>query len=663
MQEGVGRTREGIQSLDAEVGTLRKRVHEPFVRLQELQLDLKRFDRAGELVGRAGKFVGLARRLESQMESLFSRKEASKAANGEEEGEDAVVGPVHGRDLARAALLISELTALINDETTVQEATTPASEAAECSLLQLKMVQDLLPVIESARKTVVDYMEDMIVRGLRDLSPVMLAGSLQVAFNLGTLPALVKDLLSDLTEVVKERTAAAFDLDALSRQLNLSLPTLESTATSGYAAYRSGRRGGTSGEYTRAEEQKLFEESLWRRLESLLVVEMGAVCSKVYLLEKVLKLKTDSETGVNFLAAALEVLGDKPSYTFWLTLSSSLQTQVAAASAKSGWVRETVLVGGYGRLLRMVHEFFAKIGVYTDVVYGGVGGKESPEAVVLIRSLGGLERGFVDRTTAGVAQSLNQVLARQRGGEEEGEVVVRAITNALDATRFDPLLSRATVDRCVALVEQFAERLGGVVAKDASAWSIHSGEMPATSAQIWNASLVRFSYTLVQGLKSTAEDQDPWNTSSSPAAGNTTAAVMSSTASYTSTKLSPSPAKLTLATQTHILTPLLTHFYTSISGSMAKMHTQLTSASSSSGPQGKTKGVSIDSTSGASSYISEVCELLWHYVIASSRFIPLPFDLSWRKRWPRGRWRCFCSMRLCFRSPQKQKARKTEGTG
>ncbi len=79
---------------------------------------------------------------------------------------------------------------------------------------------------------------------------------------------------------------------------------------------------------------------MWKKLEALIVVEMGAVCSKVYLLEKVLKLKSDAETGVNFLAAALEVLGDKPSYTFWLTFAQSLKEQVAKATGKSAWLAQ-----------------------------------------------------------------------------------------------------------------------------------------------------------------------------------------------------------------------------------------------------------------------------------------------------------------------------------
>jgi hypothetical protein len=47
--------------------------------------------------------------------------------------------------------------------------------------------------------------------------------------------------------------------------------------------------------------------ALWRRLETLLVAEMGAVCAKVYTLERVLRLKNDGATGVNFLDEALSV--------------------------------------------------------------------------------------------------------------------------------------------------------------------------------------------------------------------------------------------------------------------------------------------------------------------------------------------------------------------
>ncbi|SPO26437.1 uncharacterized protein UTRI_04026 [Ustilago trichophora] len=507
MQSGVGQTRDGLKLLDDEVKNLRVKVHDPFVRLVKLQADLRSYDAAGDLVARTSKVVTLARRLESQMESLFTGKrdklEAEPEAGADETPQSR--GQVHGRDLSRAALLISELTTLLN---------TPQNDSSvEPSLLKLRIVQDLLPTLESARSTVVDSMEDMIVRGLRDLSPIMLGSALQTAFNLGILPRLVQDLLNDLTEVVKERTAAAFDLSTLSRQLNSPIPTLE-TSTPGYSAYRSGRRTNTT-EMERAKQQQVWADALWKRLESLIVVEMGAVCSKVYLLEKVLKLKSDSETGVNFLSAALEVLGDKPSYTFWLTFAQSLQGQVMSATGRSGWLAQMLSGGigakgggeGFPKLLRLFQEFFGKIGVYTDIQYSSV--HQSPETVILLKSLGGLERDWVDRSTLRIGEVLSSVISRRTvaSGEEEAEEVIRMIANVLDTSRFDPLLSRTIVIRCCALVDQFGAQMESVVGKDASVLNLASEE-GVTHTKDSDDSLLRFAHTLSEGLKSISIDQE-----------------------------------------------------------------------------------------------------------------------------------------------------------
>lgn len=626
MQAGVAETREGIQSLEEEVARLRAKVHDPFSRLVELQGEFKVMDSASELVARTRSVVALARRLESQMEVVFARKDVSskKDREAETEGEDAVVGLVHGKDLSRAALLVAEITTLLDAER--------QQDGSKASLHDVKLIQDLIPTVESARKTIVDYMEDMIVSGLRDLSPLMLSSSLQTAFNLGMLPTLVQDLLNDLTEVVKQRTAAAFDLDSISRQLNLPLPTLDAPTMPSYSAYRGGRRAtnNTNEEELRQlhrQTQQTWCDAIWTKLESLIVTEMGAVCSKVYLLEKVLKLKSDTESGTNLLTAALEVLGDRPTYTFWLTFAQSLQEQLQLASGKSTWLTHTLSSGvssgggdGYPKLLRMFHEFFAKISVYTDVQYTAA--HQSAETVIAIKSLGRLEAGYVDKCTARVGEILSEVSTPASGGggrrvvvgEQEAEGVVRLMANALDTTRFDPLLSRAVLVRCTGLVDQFVSQIGAVVDDDEDAWTLSPDAGRATQAQVWNAGLVRFAYALSQGLAGVAADQQG---SSQP-----TITISTPTSSYAATELNRCAQAIAASTRTSLLGPLLGRVRSSISTTMSKMHVQLASTRTSSAPsRGKARrGVSIDSTTGASAYALGICEMLSYL---RTRLLPL----------------------------------------
>jgi len=64
--------------------------------------------------------------------------------------------------------------------------------------------------------------------------------------------------------------------------------------------------------------------ALWSRLETL-IEEMVGCCIKVYTLEKVLKMKKDTVSGINFLDEAMKLLENKPSTTFWSSLSRSLE--------------------------------------------------------------------------------------------------------------------------------------------------------------------------------------------------------------------------------------------------------------------------------------------------------------------------------------------------
>jgi len=53
---------------------------------------------------------------------------------------------------------------------------------------------------------------------------------------------------------------------------------------------------------------------------------------QVYTLEKVLKIKRDSVTQVDFLEEVMKTLDEKPSFTFWTTLAKAFETQAKEAT-------------------------------------------------------------------------------------------------------------------------------------------------------------------------------------------------------------------------------------------------------------------------------------------------------------------------------------------
>lgn len=136
----------------------------------------------------------------------------------------------------------------------------------------------------------------------------------------------------------------------------------------------------------------------------------------------------------------------------------------------------------YPRLLRLLHDLFAKIAVHTDTVY--TQNKQryitfykyflyshqlhrlSPETVLILRALSNFEVLYLQRS----ANRLNEVVAqslsggaRTPPGSTEGVNIARTAVNELDAARFDPLLVKGVAQNVKLALETFLSRLDGIV--------------------------------------------------------------------------------------------------------------------------------------------------------------------------------------------------------
>lgn len=336
-------------------------------------------------------------------------------------------------------------------------------------------------MVDEARGRVTDLMEDMVVRGLRDLSPSMLSTSLQTAFNLGQLTELVRDLVTDLTDVVRDRVRSAFDMQTLTRELGSREP-----AALQPPSYRARRGDQVAGQ------QQRWVSALWTRLETLVIGEMGAICSKVYTLERVLSLKNDPESGANYLKLAMPQLGDRPSAIFWTTLGDAVEGQARRAS--SPFLLQS-LETGYPRLLRLFQEFFAKISVYTGTVYTYA--TQSPETMIVLRSLSRFEDIHLSKSKKRMEAIVAPWSPRQVPGVKEALALVRAAADELDASQQDPLLQRAVGTIVVDWLERAVWRLDDLVLRDADAASL-AGIGPS---QLQNAAVTSAAYHLLSGLR------------------------------------------------------------------------------------------------------------------------------------------------------------------
>jgi hypothetical protein len=482
---------------------------------------LSKMRSAQSLVKRSERFVKLVRRLQGQMKSLSvaerktddrNRLESLQEMEGEGEGADGIpeddlldaeMGEERGRGLSMAALTLSEIVLLIEPNRKkiarhtqqIQLDDGPDGQS-EVTLSSLDFVRELVPFVNESRDRVTNLMEDMVVRGLRDLSPTLLSTSLQTAYNLGQLADLVRDLLADLNDVIRDRVAAAFDMQSLSKELGTREPNLHQTGT--YSSYRS-KRGQTQQDTTVSTPQsQKWNAALWSRLETLIVGEMGAVCSKVYTLERVLSLKTDRMTGTNYLEEAMSVLGDRPSAIFWMTLSKAVETQTLQWTKTSSFLSQT-FASSYPRLVRVFHDFFDKVAIYAETV-SYTSSAQSPETLQMLAALSHLQEAYVSRSRSKLDGFLSSSFSSQRiAGSKEGQLAARMVGEEIDRARFDPLLLKSVLQMVQDWLSSLIKSVREQRSRDSTAHSLQRAS--TTPAQLSNAGLTSALFALQGGLR------------------------------------------------------------------------------------------------------------------------------------------------------------------
>lgn len=510
LEGSISSVKTGLDEVTNSLEKLGLKIRTPYQNLASHVVRLDRLQQATDVLRRTARFVILARRLQSQMLDFDKAPQSTASAQGtlspkaEDASEDTNYFGVEGekeRSIAKAALSVAELVALLDEPEGSEQPPAQATEfededespgannarrhsfeSARIPLRAINLVNRHIPAVEAARVRVSSEMESMVLQGLSTLNQALLASSLQTAYNLHVLPQLVQSLVSDLSDAVDARIRAAFDLARLSKDVSAKEPPSSSSLV-----YKSRLRTEptnlTAPQWTAA---------LWARLETL-IEELAGCCIKVYTLERVLRLKKDPATQSTFLEEALKVLENKPTSTFWGTLSRALEKNCKDAAKGSTFIQQT-LSTGYPRFLRLFHEFFAKIAVHTDTVYAQQ--QQSPETIVTLRSVSHFEGLYLSRVTARLNEAAASALANvSRGsppGAADGVTLARAYANELDAARFDPLLVRAVARVVGNAVDSLSTRVEGLVQKDRSATTLLGPSV--TPQQVLNAQLVSFMY-------------------------------------------------------------------------------------------------------------------------------------------------------------------------
>ncbi|KIJ39463.1 hypothetical protein M422DRAFT_210357 [Sphaerobolus stellatus SS14] len=489
LQESLAVVRKGLSDVTLSLEKLRQKIRIPYQNLEGHVTRLQRLHLALDVLRRTARFVIVARRLEFQMSEMEKASEAEKKTGEAGKTKEELIGDEgeKERNLAKAALSIAELTLLLEDNAArpSSPATAPESDSDSDSFLEdeaiplrsINAVTAYLPAIEASRTKVSYEMETMVIQGLATLNQSLLATSLQTAYNLRQLPQLVQSLISDLNETVQARIQSAFDVSKISKEVNS-----KDTSSSQGLIYKSRVRT----EPTNVTAPQ-WSTAMWSRLE-ILIEDLSSCCIKVYALEKVLNMKRDTVTQTPFLEEALKVLDNKPSSIFWTTLSRTLEKHSRDAAKNSSFLQQT-LGTGYPRLLRLFHDFFAKIAVHTDTSY--TQNFQSPETVLVLRAISQFESFYLSRSLTRLNESVGQTMsggARAPPGAGEGMSIARTVTNELDSAKFDPLLVRAVAKNANTALEGFAGRVDNMLIRERTATSLIG---PTASTQlVLNSQLV-----------------------------------------------------------------------------------------------------------------------------------------------------------------------------
>ncbi|KAJ3928090.1 MAG: Golgi transport complex subunit 5-domain-containing protein [Lentinula lateritia] len=496
-----------LSDLDSLVEKLRRKISVPYHSLHISLSRLQKFQHASDILRRTSRFVILARRLEGQMAEMdglsrindFSDPKPSETAaqmsSSTSTSGTGILGDTgddRDRTIAKAALSIAELVTLIDGPGTAGSGIAAgliveAGNKGSFNLRSINAIASRIPFIEDARITITNEMENMVITGLSALNQSLLASSLQTAYNLGVLPSQVQALMVELSQDVEDRIKRAFDLTAISKDANKDGNASPNPGTSTGQQYKSRVRTEptsiTASQWTAA---------LWIRLEKM-TEEMADCCIKVYTLEKVLKLKRDTVSQTVFLDEAMTILENKPSAIFWTALSRALEKHGRDSARGSSFIQQT-LSTGYPKLLRLFHEFFAKIAVHTDTIYSPT--NQSPETVLVLRSLIHFETLYLSRSASKLNEAIAQAFpsngARASPSSNDGVNIARTVTNELDSARFDPLFVRAVAKTVVSGLNTMISRADYLILKDRSAILL-SGPSP-TPAQIINSSVATCLY-------------------------------------------------------------------------------------------------------------------------------------------------------------------------
>ena len=334
----------------------RQMVHEPLESIRKHQEELKQMHGMDELITRVESVMHVFHRLISIMDDVA---ECDITVHMQ----DAAVLDQHATKVVTASLLLEELDSLLPHGLIFghQNTSIDTSKSAQ-GVLDLDIVKPYVSQINPMKTMLREQIENLLLCGLRNLSPSLLGAALQAACSLGLLNIVMQNLLNDLTDVLTDRTNATLDLFSIGKELGETQPPLISSST--FFPLYSARDNKTSAHETQERLQK-WSTLVWQRIRTLIVDELAPIYIKVYMLERVLSLKQGKTLSETYLGMISKELKQSPTDLLWTSFCTLLESVSSKCMQESDFWKY-IFVRSFPKFLSIFHELLSRVSMFSD---------------------------------------------------------------------------------------------------------------------------------------------------------------------------------------------------------------------------------------------------------------------------------------------------------
>ena len=334
----------------------RQMVHEPLESIRKHQEELKQMHGMDELITRVESVMHVFHRLISIMDDVA---ECDITVHMQ----DAAVLDQHATKVVTASLLLEELDILLPHGLIFghQNTSIDTSKSAQ-GVLDLDIVKPYVSQINPMKTMLREQIENLLLCGLRNLTPSLLGAALQAACSLGLLNIVMQNLLNDLTDVLTDRTNATLDLFSIGKELGETQPPLISSST--FFPLYSARDNKTSAHETQERLQK-WSTLVWQRIRTLIVDELAPIYIKVYMLERVLSLKQGKTLSETYLGMISKELKQSPTDLLWTSFCTLLESVSSKCMQESDFWKY-IFVRSFPKFLSIFHELLSRVSMFSD---------------------------------------------------------------------------------------------------------------------------------------------------------------------------------------------------------------------------------------------------------------------------------------------------------